>query len=140
MHSLQEQQLFYPTLQKQKVINFHRSSTDFFSMTKRVKRSTLLKIGSSHLHLLYYQRVYMVVANSQTLRPSHCLNGNWVIRSGSSAWVILHLPLILLLSFDGKLMTKEFKTCKTKLEKWGLLDRHICFGFFFNLLPLFKST
>lgn len=99
-------------------------------MTKGIKRSMLLKIGSSHLHLLYYQRVYMVVTNSQTLRPSHCLNGNWVIRSGSSAWVILHLPVILLLSFDGKLMTKGLKTCKAKLWNWGLLDMHICFGFF----------
>ncbi|EOB03485.1 hypothetical protein Anapl_04157 [Anas platyrhynchos] len=43
----------------------------------------------------------MVVTNSQTLRQYPCLNGNWVIKSGSSARVILHLPVILLLSFDG---------------------------------------
>lgn len=108
-------------------------------MTKGIKQSTLFKIGSSHLHLLYYQRVYMVVTNPQTLRPSHCLHGNWVIRSGSSAWVILHLPVILLLSFDGKLMIKGLKTCKAKLQNWGLLDIGILYTFF-NLLPLFKST
>lgn len=85
-------------------------------MAKGIKWSTLFKIGSSHLHLLYYQRVYMVVTNSQTLQPSHCLNGNWVIKSGSSARAILHLPVILLLSFDGKLMIKGLKSCKAKFQ------------------------
>lgn len=46
------------------------------------------------------------MTNSRTLRPYPCLNGNWVIKGGSSARLVLHLPVILLLAFGWKL-TRE---------------------------------
>lgn len=137
-HWVQMQQYFILHFLK-KVVNFHSISIVFFLMAKEIKWSTLFKIGSSHLHLLYCLRVYMVVTDSQTLRPSLCLNENWVIKSGSSAQVILHLPVILLLSFDGKLMIKGLKTLQGKTSELRF-TWHIYLIFFFNLLPLFKST
>lgn len=107
--------LFFNLFFLKKVLFFIVTLWGFF-MTKGMKWIKLFKIGSSHLHLLYYQEVYMVVTNSQTLRLSHRLNGNWFIKSGSSAWFILHFPVILLLSFDGKLMIKRLKNLQGRIE------------------------
>lgn len=130
LHSIKPVIFYLPF--KKNPVNFHSISIDFCFMTKGIKWNTLYKMGSSHLHLLYYQRVYTVVTNSQTLRPYRCLNGNWVIKSGSSARVILHLPVIPLFSFDGRLVIKGLKTFKAKFQNWGLLDTHTWLFFFFT--------